>query len=410
MSVLIIGASLAGLSAAETLRSSGYNDEIVVVDGWDSLPSDRPPLSKQVLAGEWPPEKAAQRAAAHLHEWELDLRLGLAATSIQVDPDSQRPGRVALSDGTVIEPDGLIIATGSRPRHVTDQHIDGVHLLRNLEDSLTLRDDLEATDGPVVVIGAGFIGAEVAATCRSLGRDVTLIEAAPSPLMRVFPQAIGDFVADLHRANGADVRLGVGVAELECDSSGRITGVRMSDGSLVEAAVVVVGIGVIPNVEWLADSPLRLDNGIHCDDTCLAAPGVVAAGDVASWYNPRYRRQMRVEQWEHAIQQGEYAAKRILVEMGFGDTDMQALGAFDPVPWFWSDQYGKKIQMAGFPDAGDEMVLVEGSFAEGRFAVLFRRGDECSAVLGVNRPRHVMQARMKLEASLDWDGVISLFR
>lgn len=247
-----------------------------------------------------------------------------------------------------------------------------------------------------------------------------MIEAAATPLVRVLPPEIGGFVTELHRSHGVDVRLRSGVEQLEVDGSGAVAAVKLHDGTFVEASIVVVGIGVVPNVEWLEGSGLRLDNGVHCDETCLAAPRIVAAGDAAKWLNPRYGTRMRVEQWDHAIQQGEYAGTRLLFELSSGaDPNARSepadaasegiLEPFDEVPWFWSDQYDKKIQMAGYPDATDEIVIVEGSPQDGRFAALFRRGDICSAVLGVNRPRHVMQARMRMEDSLDWHGVISLF-
>ncbi len=181
--------------------------------------------------------------------------------------------------------------------------------------------------------------------------------------------------------------------------------VALADGSEVEADVVVVGIGVAPSVEWLEGSGLTLDDGIRCDETCLAAPGIVAAGDVASWPNRRFGEVMRVEQWENAIEQGEHAAHRLLAELA----GVESGAPFAPVPWFWSDQYDRKIQMAGRAAASDEVVVVEGDLAERRFVVLFRRGDRCSAVLGVNRPRHVMQARMAMVESLDWEPVAAVF-
>jgi NADPH-dependent 2,4-dienoyl-CoA reductase/sulfur reductase-like enzyme len=263
-----------------------------------------------------------------------------------------------------------------------------------MDDSLALRADLLAGPDRVAVIGAGFIGAEVAATCRELGLEVTLIEAAPAPMVRVLPEAVGTFVADLHRVHGVDVRLGVGVDGLVADG-GRVRGVSLADGSVVDASVVVIGIGVVPDVAWLEGSGVPVGNGVTCDQTCLAAPGVVAAGDVAEWFNPHFGERMRVEQWEHAIEQGAAAGRRLLA----ADDDP---APFVSVPWFWSDQYDRKLQMAGRPAATDEVHVLNGSFEEQRFVVAFRRGDRCTGVLGVNRPRHVVQARMRLAESLDW--------
>lgn len=397
--VLVVGASLAGLTATETLRNGGHDGPLVVVDPSPQLPPDRPPLSKQVLAGDWEPERAVHRSATRLPELGVDLRLGVAATSLDTAART-----VTLSDGSTVEAAGIVLAMGAAPRHLPDEP-DGVHVLRTMEDCLALRADLDAGPGRVAVIGAGFIGAEVAATCRERGLEVTMIEAGPVPLGRVLPGDIGGFIADVHREHGVDVRLGVGVDALEADDAGRVRAVRLADGERVAADVVVVGIGVVPSVGWLEGSGLTLDDGVRCDESLLAAPGIVAAGDVASWHNGRFDETMRVEQWENAIEQGEHAGRRLLAELGLGEQP----GAFTPIPWFWSDQYDRKLQLAGRPSGDDELHLVEGSLEERRFVALFRRGDRCTGVLGVNRPRHVMQARMKMAESLDWSPVAALF-
>ncbi len=413
-SLLVVGASLAGLTATETLRNGGYDGDLIVVDPSPQLPPDRPPLSKQVLAGEWESDRATHRSAMRLPELDVELRLGVAATSMAAAPAAANGSNgsgtagtrtVQLSDGSSVDAAGIVLATGASPRRLPDEPAHGVHVLRTLEDCLALRADLEGEPDRVVVIGAGFIGAEVAATCRGRGLQVTMIEAAPAPLGRVLPGELGAFISELHREHGVDVRLGVGVDGLEADDRGRVRSVRMADGSVVDASVVVVGIGVAPSVDWLAGSGLTLDDGVRCDESCLAAPRIVAAGDVASWPNPRFGEVMRVEQWENAIEQGEHAARRLLAELDLGEHP----GAFAPVPWFWSDQYDRKIQMAGRPSGSDQVVIVEGSIEERRFVALFRRDDRCTAVLGVNRPRHVMQARMKMVESLDWAPVAGLF-
>lgn len=398
--VLVVGASLAGLTAVDSLRTRGYEGELIVIDSSPALPVDRPPLSKQVLAGDWEPDRAVHRAAQRLPELDVELRLGVGASALDVANRS-----VLLSDGSSIDADGIVLAVGATPRHLPSDARSGVHVLRTLEDCLALRADLDAGPARVAVIGAGFIGAEVAATCRGRGLEVTMVEAGPVPLGRVLPGEIGGFITELHRGHGVDVRVGVGVEGIEVDPAGRARGVRLAGGELVEAEVVVVGIGVIPSVEWLEDSTLGLDDGIVCDETCLAAPGIVAAGDVANWPNPRFGERMRVEQWENAIEQGEHAAARLLVEL----TGSGTVEAFAPVPWFWSDQYDRKIQMAGRPSGTDEIHVVEGSLDEQRFVALFRRDERCTGVLGVNRPRHVMQARMRLAESLDWAPVAELF-
>ena len=393
----IVGASLAGLSAAARLRSGDADATIAVVDPSPELPSDRPPLSKQVLAGEWEADRAHQPLANKVSELDLDMRLGTAATALDVSTRT-----LTLSDGSELAADGIVLAMGAAARHLPGPALRGVHVMRELSDTMALRADLE--DGPrrVGVIGAGFIGAEVAATCRERGFEVTMIEAAPTPMLRAFPAEIGEFVADLHRDHDVDVRLGVGVDGLVDDGTGRVSGIRMADGSTVDAEVVVAGIGVTPNTAWLEGSGLDLSDGVVCDSTCLAAPGITAAGDVASWMNEHFGERMRVEHWEHAIEQGEAAAVRLLG----GDPDAVP---FLSVPWFWSDQYDRKIQMAGRPSGEDEIHIVEGSIEERRFVAAFRRGDRCTGVLGVNRPRHVVQARMKLQDSLDWGPIAELF-
>lgn len=397
--LLVVGASLAGLTATEALRTGGHDGPLVVVDPSPQLPPDRPPLSKQVLAGDWEPERAVHRTAERLPELGVDLRLGVAATSL--DAASRTVG---LSDGSEVAADGIVLAMGASPRHLPDEP-PGVHVLRTMEDCLALRADLEAGPSRVVVIGAGFIGAEVAATCRGRGLEVTMVEAAPVPLGRVLPGDLGRFVADVHRDHGVDVRLGVGVDRLETGDDGRVAAVVLADGARIDAEVVVVGIGVVPSVGWLEGSGLTLDDGVRCDETCLAAPGIVAAGDVASWPNPRFGQVMRVEQWENAIEQGEHAAKRLLAELGLAERP----GPFAPIPWFWSDQYDRKLQLAGRPSGDDELHLVEGTLDDERFVALFRRDDRCTGVLGVNRPRHVMQVRMKMAESLDWAPIAALF-
>jgi 3-phenylpropionate/trans-cinnamate dioxygenase ferredoxin reductase subunit len=396
--IVVIGASLAGLSAVEAMRDAGHDGEIVVVEASSRLPSDRPPLSKQVLSGEWEPDKAAQPAARELGGLRAELRFGVRAVALDIDRRT-----VTLSDGSRIEAGGIVLAMGASPRTLPGDPLEGVHVLRDLDECLALRADLDRDPKRVVVIGAGFIGAEVAATCRGRGHDVTMIEALPQPMSRVLPLDIGRFVAQVHREEGVDVRLGVGVDGLD-STRRRVTGVRLADGSSIEAEVVVVGIGVAPNIGWLDGSGLTIGNGVVCDATTLAAPGIVAAGDLAWWPNPHFGEEMRVEHWEHAIEQGAHAGRRLLADLA-GEPGEE----YSAVPWFWSDQYGCKIQMAGRPAADDRCILVEGDYEQRRFVVAFRRGEACTGVLGVSRPRHVMQGRMRLVESLDWAPIDELF-
>ncbi|MBV6507815.1 MAG: Rhodocoxin reductase [Acidimicrobiales bacterium] len=391
--VVIVGASLAGLTAAETLRDAGYEGTITVVEAASSLPPDRPPLSKQVLSGEWEPHRAAPPSAERIDDFDLDLRFGVRAAGLDVGGR-----RLELPDGT-LRFDRLLVATGASPRHLSrPEAMEGIHVLRTMEDCLAIRSDLDAEPGRVVVVGAGFIGAEVAATCRSRGLEVTVLEALDVALGRVLGPEIGGVVGDIHRDNGVDLKLGVGVEGFE--GSDRVGGVRLNDGSLVAADVVVVGVGVVPNTGWLAGSGLTVDDGVVCDETCLAAPGVAAAGDVARWPNQLFGRSMRVEHWDNALEQGAAAARRLLA--GAGEAVPYA-----PVPWFWSDQYDRKIQLAGWIDGADECKVVEGSLPERRFVAAYRRGPRLTGVLGMNRPRQVMQFRTRIAEGITWDDALA---
>jgi NADPH-dependent 2,4-dienoyl-CoA reductase/sulfur reductase-like enzyme len=325
---------------------------------------------------------------------DVEWRLGVAARSLDLDAR-----KVELADGSAVAFDGLIIATGTRVRTLPGQpDLAGIHTLRTLDDCLALRADLEAGPSRVVVVGAGFIGAEVAATARRRGLEVTVLEALEVPLQRVLGDRIGAVCADLHRDQGVDVRLSSGVDAFVDDGNGRVAGVVLSDGTPVDADVVVVGVGVVPNTEWLEGSGLTIANGVLCDETCLAAPGVVAAGDVARWPNRRFDEVMRVEHWENAQEQGAHAARRLL-----GDA-----APYEPVPWFWSDQYDRKIQLAGRSGPDDEVRIVDGSIEERRFVALYGRAGRLVGVLGMNRPRPVMQYRQLIAEGASWDDMPDL--
>ena len=393
-SVTIVGASLAGLRSAETLRRDGFGGRISLIGDEPHQPYDRPPLSKQVLAGDWEPERALLTPAEKLEPLGLDLRLGVRATGLDV------AARELEVDGVAEPFDGLLIATGARCRTLpgTGSPV-GVHTLRTLDDCLAIRAALDDGARRMVVIGAGFIGAEVASVAVGRGTSVTLVEALPAPFARVLGQEMGAVVADVHVANGVDLRCGVGVSSV-AGEPGAMT-VAIADGSDVYADLVVVGIGVVPNTEWLEGSGLTLDDGVVCDPTCLAAPNVVAAGDVARWTDPRTGESMRVEHWDNAVEQGRHAARRLLA------TDEEA-EVFAPVPWFWSDQYDRKIQLAGRPHPDDEVRVVDGSTDERRFAAFYGRRGQLTAVLGMNRPRQVMQGRGLLEQGVGWDDALAV--
>ena len=388
-SVTIVGASLAGLRAAETLRRDGFDGPVALIGDEIHEPYDRPPLSKQVLAGDWEPDRIALTPSDKLADLDLDLRLGTVAVGFDL---ASRTLRLAgdESGGETLEVDALLIATGARCRTL-GQPLQGVHVLRSLDDCLGLRADFDAAPDRVVVVGAGFIGAEVAATARIRGLDVTMIEALDAPLIRVLGPEMGEVCAAVHRDHGIDLRTGVGVEGL--DGGDRVERVRLTDGSAVDASVVVVGIGVTPNTEWLEGSGLALDDGVVCDASGLAAPGVAAAGDVARWPNRRFGYPMRVEHWDNAAAQGAHSARALL----------GAAEPYEPVPWFWSDQYDRKIQLAGHVRPDDEVKVVAGSVNERRFAALYGRGGRLMGALGFNRPRHVMRYRAMIEQGASFD-------
>jgi NADPH-dependent 2,4-dienoyl-CoA reductase/sulfur reductase-like enzyme len=390
--VVIVGASLAGFRAAEELRAQGHDGVISIVGDEHHRPYDRPPLSKQVLAGTRPPEDTTLTVAGgSVEDLRLDWHLGTAATGVDLEGCT-----VLLGGGERLPYDGLVIATGASPRRLpgTD-HLDGVHTLRTLDDCRSIRDALEAGARRVAVVGAGFIGAEVAATCRGLGLEVTLIEALPVPLERGLGPEMGAVMADLHRDHGVDVRLGVGVVLIE--GGDEVQRVRLTDGSVLDVDFVVVGIGVLPNTEWLDGSGLEIDNGVVCDETMLAAPCVVAAGDVARWPSRRFGELMRVEHWDNAIEMGAHAARTLLASFA-----RQPGQPFDPVPWFWSDQYDRKVQLAGRASAGDEVVVVSGSVEERRFVAFYGRAGRIVGVLGMNQPAKVMRWRSLVEEGAPW--------
>ena len=390
---VIVGASLAGINAARTLRLGGHTGSIIVVDADPERPYDRPPLSKQMLTGEWEPEKILLPAGKE--DLDLDFRLGVRAKA--VDLTSRQitlEGAGGLVEDTSF--DSLVIASGAAARRLPEAAgIAGIHVVRTLADSLALREELDAGPSRVVVIGAGFIGAEVASSCRKRGLEVTLVEAMPLPLERILGVEMGKVCAQVHIENGVDLRLGTGVLQFETatvDGVERVVGVGLTDGTTVAAEVVVVGIGVTLTTDWLEGSGLTLDDGVVCDNTLLAAPGVVAAGDIARYPSARFGRMLRVEHWETAIAGGEAAARRLLAEAS-GETP----AVFDPIPWFWSDQYDRKIQLAGRPQPTDQCVVVHGSTDEFRFVALYGDGDRLTGVLGMNRPRHVVQLRALFE-------------
>lgn len=371
--IVVVGAGVAGTRAAETLRQEGYDGALTIVGAERHAPYHRPPLSKKLLTGK------VHRAGVDLApQFDMEarvvrgasaLKLDLASRTVQVRDDGQE---LALPF------DGLVITSGAVPREWPGGPVpDGVLMLRTVEDCLAIRDRLGSRPR-VVVVGGGFIGAEVAASCRSMGLDVVLIEKAGSPLLSALGEELASRWADLHRQHGVDLRVGVGVDGFVGDD--RVEAVRLTDGSRVPADLVIVGLGVTPATDWLDGSGLRVDDGVICDACGIAEGGtadvpVVAAGDVARWWHPLYERHLRTEHWDDAGRQGAAAARALLA-------GPQGAKAYDEVPYFWSDQYDVKLQMLGVPTDYDSVEIVEGDPGSWEFVAAYGRGGRTIAVLG----------------------------
>jgi len=388
--VVVVGASLAGLRACETLRRGGFAGTITLIGAEEHLPYDRPPLSKKLLAGEWEPERIALRKPGDLDALGLDVRLGTCAAGLDL-----AAGAVTLDDGTDVPYDGLIVATGARPRRLPGQ-TEGVHELRTLDDSLALRAAFAGGSARVVVVGAGFIGLEVAATARAAGCAVTVLEGAPAPMIRGLGEQMGTAAAAHHSAAGTVVRCGITVTAVHADR------VELSVGETVAADVVVVGVGVTPATEWLGDSGLELRDGLVCDETLRAADRVYAAGDVVRWPNRHFDEEMRVEHWTNAAEQGAAAAENLLSEAAGGTATRYA-----PVPFFWSDQGRQRLQFLGRAGAEDDVEVVVGSTEDLAFVALYGRAGRLRGALGVNLPRLVMPYRALLADKVSWDDALT---
>lgn len=379
--IVVVGASTAGLAAAETLRQEGFDGELTIVGEEPHLPYRRPPLSKQVLAGSWDEDRAFVRSTPEIDRLDASWTLGVRAVAL--DPTSCR---VSLSDHSRLPYEGLVIATGVAPRRLPGAHdLDGVHVLRTLGDTRLLRPELVA-GRRLVVVGAGFLGCEVAAVARRTDVHVTVVDPLPAPMIRQLGAIVAGHVAALHREHGVDVRSGVGVHRLG-GRDGRVTAVELTDGSTLPADVVLVAVGSTPATQWLAGSGLSLDDGVDCDAYCRATPDIVAAGDVASWHHADYGRRMRLEHQTNALEQGAAAARSLL------HVDAEP---FTPVPFFWSDQYDVKLQVYGAPHHEATTEVVRGDPADGRFAMTYRLAGRLVAVLTWNMPREALGLRAEL--------------
>jgi NADPH-dependent 2,4-dienoyl-CoA reductase/sulfur reductase-like enzyme len=405
-SIAVVGASLAGLSAARALRSQGFDGRLTLIGTELHRPYDRPPLSKEFLAGRM--SEADLALEADDEDLGAEWRLGVTATGL--DPHDRS---VFLDDGTSVRADGIVVATGAVARSLPGRPgsggLGGVHTLRSLDDARALRSDL-VEGRRLVVIGAGFIGAEVASTARDLGLDVTVVEATPIPFAGALGAEMGAVVASLHGDHGVRLICGVGVRGLTrvdrangvrglsgtgvsgFAGADRVGGVLLDDDRLLPADVVLVGIGARPNVEWLEGSGLRLANGVVCDaGGATGVPGVVAVGDCATWFDPALGHHHRVEHWTGALRRPAAAAVTLL---SGGTTVPEPPGS----PYFWSDQYDVKIQFAGHVRPGDTVTVEEGDVAGRSFLAVYRRQDRPVAVLSLNQVRLFTRWRRRLDA------------
>ncbi|MFI9253152.1 NAD(P)/FAD-dependent oxidoreductase [Streptomyces sp. NPDC053069] len=380
--VTIVGASLSGLYAARELRAQGFDGRLVMVGEEPHQPYDRPPLSKDFLTGRTDEEHLALTDADDAAGLDAEWLLGVRARGLDT-----RGRTVLLEDGRTVSTDAVVIATGAAARRIPGESLAGVHTLRTLDDARALRADLCRGHRRVVVIGGGFIGAETASSCAGLGHAVTVVEAAPLPLVPQIGAGMAAVCAALHRRGGVELITGTGLAGLR--GTATVTGVDLTDGRTLPADLVIVGIGATPNTSWLAASTLALQDGVLCDDGCATAlPQVVAVGDVARVGG------RRAEHWTAATEQPRVAVTNLLAG--------RTVETVRTVPYFWSDQYGSRIQFAGRHRDGDTVRVTEGEInddgpGETGFLAHYERDGRTVAVLGVDRPRAFMRARRELQ-------------
>ena len=399
--IAVVGGSLAGLRAVETLRTDGFTGDITVVNAEDAAPYDRPPLSKKFLSGEWEADRIQLRKPSDIEELGATWLNATQATALNVATHE-----LTLNTSSVLNYDACIIATGGIARELPQQpQARGIHQLRTLHDAQALREELQPGK-KLVVIGAGFIGLEAAATAVARGCTATVVEGLPAPLIRGLGEEMGRAATAIHATQGVAIRCNVRVLGIDTNANS-VTGVRISDAtgeSVVPADVVLVGIGVAPATQWLDGSGLTVNDGVVCDAHLQAAPGVFAAGDVARWINGLYsdlEPTMRVEHWTTAAEQGAHAARNALAHI-----NNTPLALYSAVPFFWSDQFTSRIQFLGRSTDAEEIRVVAGSVDEGKFAAAYMRAGRLVGVLGVSMPKVVMPSRKLLEVHTSWAAAL----
>ena len=383
---VIVGASLAGAKAAETLRAEGFDGRVVLIGDEARRPYERPPLSKDYLRGEKDFDAAAVHPAGFYDEHDIDLRTSTTVTTIGPAERS-----VTLASGEQITWDRLLLATGAVPRRLSVEGADlpGVLYLRSVEDANTLRQAISPS-AQVVVIGAGWIGAEVAASARQVGAAVAIVELAAVPLERVLGPEVGAVYRDLHASHGVDLHFGVGVEAIV--GSTAVEAVRLSDGTVLDATAVVVGVGVTPRVELAEAAGLAVDNGVVVDEHLqTSVPGIFAAGDVANAFHPRYGTRIRLEHWSAALNQGPAAARAMLGQQV----------SYDRTPYFFSDQYDLGMEYRGWAPDFDQVVF-RGDPASGAFLCFWLRHGNVAAAMNAN----IWDAGDAIEALLRGDRPI----
>ncbi|MGW4339525.1 NAD(P)/FAD-dependent oxidoreductase [Rhodococcus koreensis] len=378
---MIVGASLAGLKTATALREFGCKDEVLVIGGESELPYDRPPLSKSVLTDGLTLDDVLLTEEHELPD--VEFHLGRRATSLDLEKQT-----VGLDSGEAVGFDTLVVATGATPRRLPWPDVAGVHYLRTFEDAVALREEMRP-GRRLVVVGGGFIGAEAAAAGRSLGLDVTILEALPAPLSRVLGIEVGNALAGLHTRRGVELRCGAVVSGI--DGAERVEGVHLSSGDFVPADLVVVGIGALPETGWLDSSGVIIDDGIVCDEYCKAVgtDNVYAVGDVARWRNPFYGESIRVEHWTNAVEQAAAVAQSIM-----GDPQ-----SYEHIPYVWSHQYNHQIQMVGriLPAHQPQFVGSIDVNTPG-FVALYGDGDLLTGAVALDSPRVIPKIKRLIRA------------
>lgn len=384
--VVIVGAGIAGLRTAETLRRHGFPGSITLLGAEPHPAYDRPALSKEIISTGRDPRETYLRPVERYRELEIELILGRRATGLDL------PRRRVLLDDEDLPFDALVIATGAAPRQVPAwEAADPPFLLRTLDDAARLQSALTGVRH-LTVVGAGFIGSEVAASARQRGIEVTVLELAHTPLARSVGPEMGAALMRVHRDHGTDVRLGVSIAGRAGPGS-----LRLTNGMLLESDLVVAGVGAVPETGWLRGSGLELGDGVMCDETLRAGPGVYAVGDVANWPNPLFGRRMRVEHWTNASQQATVVARNLM---------NGAAQPFSGANYVWSDQYGVRIQLAG-STTGADVRLVAGSIADRDGLAWYRSGGRLVGALAVGRPRHGLRSVSLIEARTPWDQALA---